>query len=174
MSRPFKNWAHRSLSVWNSPRCGEKSAWKFVRRDVFSCVLYIRYVVYYNTAIKQMTIAVDTRSFSPRLYRLITHTSRSPKVYHYSVPSVYTQGTNCTVSFHTSSRSPKVCHSVPCRPGVSTHLGGYSTPQPHQRTCQGRPPHISGVGRTPPFAHTPLTTRSTRAGWGTGCVRDAA
>ena len=40
---------------------------------------------------------------------------------------------DCTASLHTSSRSPKVCNSVPCRPEVSTHLGVSSTPQPHKR-----------------------------------------
>ena len=52
-----------------------------------------------------------------------------------------------TASLHTSSRSPKVCRSGLCRPEVPTHLGVSSTPQPHNRTCQGhRPPHIGIVG----------------------------
>ena len=56
----------------------------------------------------------------------------------------------CTASLHPSSRSPKVCHSVPCTPEVPTPPGAYSAPQPHQRepACPGRPPHISVVGRT--------------------------
>ena len=53
----------------------------------------------------------------------------------------------CTasLSLHTSSRSPRVCHSVPCRPDVPTHLGVVS-PYPHKRELPGAPPHIGVVG----------------------------
>ena len=37
-----------------------------------------------------------------------------------------------TASLHTSSRAPKVCHFVPCRPEVTTHLS-VSTPQLFQK-----------------------------------------
>ena len=40
---------------------------------------------------------------------------------------------DCTASLHTSSRSPEVPHSVPCRPEAPTHLGVSSTPQSHKR-----------------------------------------
>ena len=49
---------------------------------------------------------------------------------------------DCTASLHTSSRSPKVCQSVPSRPEVPTHLDVSSTPQPHKRKpARGTAPH---------------------------------
>ena len=57
---------------------------------------------------------VDTRSPSPRHDRLTIITY--------------------TLSLHTKFKvTPKVCHAVSCRPGAPTHLGVYSTPQPHSR-----------------------------------------
>ena len=80
---------------------------------------------------------------SPRLYRLITHKVK------------VTQG---------------LCHSVPCGPEVTTHLGLSSTPQPHNTrdSLPGAPPRVGVVSRNkrnlagaPPLHDGPL--RSTIA-----------
>ena len=56
-------------------------------------------------------------------------------------------GRTASLSLHTTSRPPKVCYSVPCRPEVLIHLRVYSTPRPHKREpSQGTSPHIGVVG----------------------------
>ena len=48
-----------------------------------------------------------------------------------------------TASVHKFKVTLKVCHSVPCRPEVPTHLGVHSTPQ--RENCPGAPPHTGAL-----------------------------